>query len=157
MPASRAMGALAAIGCMLLFGCSSSEDEETPTACLGEGASYRQALAAAPGEVSFEGGTRISDCLVPEQEGGELARTGEPMIEAATALNAEARADPTGPAAIQLGYLVGAVERGSEGIHEDLVRRLNSAARFSPKGAGLLPAEFERTFGQGYAAGLESG
>ena len=34
-------------------------------------------------------------------------------------------------------------------------RRLNTAARFSPD--GLLPPEFERTFGEGYAAGLESG
>ena len=33
---------------------------------------------------------------------------------------------------------------------------LNSAARFSPDGS-LPPAEFERTFGRGYAAGLESG
>ncbi len=77
------------------------------------------------------------------------------MIAAATDLNAAAQEDPTGPEALQLGRLVGAVERGSEGIHADLVRRLNSAARFSPE--GLLPAEFERTFGDGYAAGLESG
>jgi hypothetical protein len=78
------------------------------------------------------------------------------MIAAATDLNGDARGDPTGPAAVQLGFLVGAIERGADSIHADLVRRVNSAARFSP-GGGLLPAEFERTFGQGYSAGLDSG
>ena len=77
------------------------------------------------------------------------------MIAAATELNAAAQEDPGGPEALQLGYLIGAVERGSEGIHADLGRRLDTAARYSQN--GLLPAEFERTFGQGYAAGLESG
>jgi hypothetical protein len=157
MAALRATGVLGAIACALLLGACSDQDEGTPAACLGTAGDYRQALAAAPGEVRLEDGTLISECLVSEQEGGELSRTGEPMIEAATELNADARQDPTGAAAVQLGYLVAAVERGSEGIHEDLVRRLNSAARFSPEGNGLLPAEFERTFGQGYAAGLESG
>ena len=44
------------------------------------------------------------------------------MIAAATTLNAQAREEPTSLAAVQLGYLVGAVEKGSEGIHADLVR-----------------------------------
>lgn len=144
-----------ALAALLTAGCSSSEDEETPSVCLAEPAEYRAALQSAPEDVRLEDGTPISDCLVPEQSGGELAGVGEPMIEAATALNAEASEDPSGVATVQLGYLVGAVERGSEGIHADLVRRLNTAARFSPD--GLLPPEFERTFGQGYAAGLESG
>lgn len=150
---------LAALGLAALLALSScgTSDEETPGACLTEGASYRQALTAAPGEVTLEDGTRISDCLVPEQEGGELARVGEAIVDAGTDLNARARQNPTGQSAIELGYLVGAVERGSKGIHADLVRRLNAAARYSPRGAGLLPAEFERAFGRGYAAGLESG
>ena len=139
----------------LLAGCSSSQDDEAPSACLAGGAAYLSALKAAPGEVRLEGETPISECLVPEQEGGELAAVGKEMIAAATALNTAAQANPTGPEAVQLGYLVGAVERGSEGIHADLVRRINTAARFSPK--GLLPAEFEATFGEGYSAGKESG
>jgi hypothetical protein len=77
------------------------------------------------------------------------------MVVTATRLNTDARRNPSGEQAVQLGYLVGAIERGAEGIHADLVRRVNSAARSSPE--GLLPAEFERTFGEGYAAGLESG
>ncbi len=80
------------------------------------------------------------------------------MVDAATRLNSAARRDPGGPETVQLGYLIGAVQQGSSdtgGIHADLVRRLDSAARFSPE--GLLPAEFERGFGEGYSAGQENG
>ena len=138
-----------------LAGCSSSEDEDAPAACLGGADAYISALRAAPGDVRLQGETPISDCLTPDQEGGQLAAIGKEMIAAATELNAAAQKDPGGSEALQLGYLVGAVEKGSEGIHADLGRRLDTAARYSPD--GLLPAEFERTFGPGYAAGLESG
>ena len=148
----------AAIACAatLAAGCGSSDSEDTPSACKSSRQDYVRILARAPEGVAFEDGTTISECLVPEQSGGELAQVGEEMIGAATTLNATAREEPTSLAAVQLGYLVGAVEKGSEGIHADLVRRLNAAARFS-QGGGLLPAEFERTFGQGYSAGLETG
>ena len=153
-PRIRALTILASAA-LLAVGCSNSEPEGTPDACLVGSEEYVRALAAAPGEVRLDGEIPISDCLVPEQEGGDLARVGQEMIKAATDLNAAARRDPTSPASVQLGYLVGAVERGAEGIHTDLKRRLSSAARFSSQ--GLLPVEFERTFGQGYSAGLESG
>jgi hypothetical protein len=60
---------------------------------------------------------------------------------------------------VDLGYLVGAVQRGASetgGIHADLVRRLDAAARFS-EGGKPLPVSFERAFGQGYAAGQREG
>ena len=46
--------------------------------------------------------------------------------------------------------------KGADPIHTDLVRRLNSAARFTLTG-GTPPASFERAFGRGYAAGHSSG
>jgi hypothetical protein len=147
---------------LALAACGSG-DEETPAACLGDADAYLTALAAAPGEVKLEGETPISACLVSGQEPGELGRAGAAIVAAATQLNETARQDPSGPAAVQLGYLVGAVQEGSSdtgGIHADLVRRLDSAARFSPPAEGgeqLLPAEFERAFGRGYSAGQESG
>lgn len=153
-PASASLALSAAIA-VLATGCSKSEAEGTPAACLAGADAYELALRAAPAEVRLEGETPISDCLVPEQEGGDLARVGEEVVKVATDLNVAAARTPSGPQALQLGYLVGAVERGAEGIHADLVRRLSTAARFSPE--GLLPARFERTFGRGYAAGLESG
>lgn len=141
---------------LLLAGCSKDEGDQTPSACLSAtSADYLSALRSAPGQVRLAGDTPISDCLTPSQDGGALAQVGSQMIAAATALNASARRDPTGPETVRLGYLVGAVERGAEGIHADLVRRLNTAARFSER--GLQPADFERTFGEGYAAGRESG
>ena len=155
---ARKLIALAVAGAttaVLAAGCG-SDPEETPSACLTGSADYVRILARAPDGVAFDDGTTISECLVPEQSGGELANVGEEMIAAATTLNAQAREEPTSLAAVQLGYLVGSVEKGSEGIHADLVRRLNAAARFSDDG-GLLPAAFERTFGQGYSAGLETG
>jgi hypothetical protein len=60
---------------------------------------------------------------------------------------------------VRLGYLVGAVQEGAAatgGIHEDLVLRLDAAARFTG-GRDAFGARFERAFGVGYAAGQEHG
>jgi hypothetical protein len=140
-----------------IAGCTSQEDEETPSACLAEAPAYLQALRAAPGEVRLEGTTQISDCLTPEQDGGELAQVGSAMIAAATELNGEGRADPGGAAPVQLGYLSAAVSRGADSIHADLARRVTTAAQFSPGGSDTLSAEFLRGFGRGYEAGRDTG
>ena len=158
--AIRRLGAATALVTALalgIAGCTSQEDEETPSACLVEAPAYLQALRAAPGEVRLGGGTPISDCLPPEQEGGELAQVGSAMIAAATELNGEARADPGGEATVELGYLSGAVSRGADSIHTDLARRVTTAAQFSPGGSGTLSAEFLRGFGRGYEAGRDTG
>jgi hypothetical protein len=150
-----ARAAVAAAAALLAVGAGCSSDEEsTPEACLVSGDAYMEALQGAPGQVELDG-TPISECLIPSQEGGELARVGEEMIVAATALNAQARRDPGGPAAVRLGYLVGATTAGADPIHADLVRRLNAAANFSPDRAQA--ARFQAEFGRGFAAGQESG
>jgi hypothetical protein len=151
---------LAVVGVFLaaaIAGCG-EQDDSTPVACLEGATAYGRALAAAPGEVRLEGETPISDCLAPNQTAGDLARVGEAMLATATHLNAEARAEDGG-AAIRLGYLLGAAERGSEeseGIHSDLVRRLTVAARYAPDRQPLPPA-FYRGYRSGYAAGLDDG
>jgi hypothetical protein len=151
---------LAAASALALAGCSSDDDEgSTPEACLAPAADYVKALEPAPGEVLLGGETPISACLVPGQSPAELAGAGESMIGAATDLNAAARRDPPGDDTVRLGYLVGAVQRGASetgGIHADLVRRLDAAARFVPAGE-RLSVSFERAFGEGYAAGQASG
>jgi hypothetical protein len=154
--ACRAAALAAAAGVLLVAGCGTKQNDEAPAACLVGNEAYLMALESAPGEVRLAGTTPISECLVPEQDAGQLANVGHEMIIAATKLNAEARRDPGGPATVQLGYLIGAVSRGADSIHTDLVRRLNSAARFSRAG-GILSAGFERAFGRGYAAGHASG
>ncbi|MGH2984467.1 MAG: hypothetical protein ACRDK5_09485 [Solirubrobacterales bacterium] len=141
---------------VLIGGCGNEQNDEAPAACLAGNQAYLRSLEGAPAPVRLAETTPISDCLVPEQDAGQLASIGQEMIVAATKLNAEARRDPGGPAPLELGYLLGAVSKGADAIHTDLVRRLNSAARFSQSG-GTLSATFERAFGRGYAAGRQSG
>lgn len=141
----------------ILAGCG-DDAAETPAACLGGAEDYLTALEAAPGEVRLAGTTPISACFVDGQEAGPLADVGEQVVEAAKQLNRRARRDPAGESTVELGYLVGAVQEGASttgGIHQDLVVRLDSAARFA-KGKAPTPA-FLRTFGEGYAAGQASG
>ena len=148
------LAALAAV----VAGCGKGE-ATTPDACFEGAAAYEQALAAAPGEVRVGGESLISECLTQNQEGGELAQVGEAMVAAATRLNAEAREDPGGKANLELGYLLGAAARGSEeteGIHSDLLRRLEVAARFAP-GKEPLPPQFGPTYREGFDAGRDNG
>ena len=152
----RVAAALITAAIALIAGCGNSQDDQAPAACLVGNEAYLNALEKAPAPVLLAGTTPISDCLVPEQEGGQLASIGQEMIVAATKLNAQSRQDPSGPSSVQLGYLIGAVSKGADPIHTDLVRRLNASARFSQTGAAL-PASFERAFGRGYAAGQRSG
>ena len=156
MPRGSPIALAAVVVVMAVAGCGTKQNDLAPAACLASNQAYLAALERAPAEVRLAGATPISDCLVPEQEAGQLANIGHEMIIAATKLNVEARRDPGGSAAVQLGYLLGAVAKGADAIHTDLVRRLNSAARFSNTG-GTLPASFERAFGRGYAAGHASG
>jgi hypothetical protein len=154
---ARSVAALVAAVVLLgAAGCGTKQHDQAPAACLVTNEVYLRALERAPGVVRLANDTPISACLVPEQEAGQLANIGHEMIIAATKLNVEARRDPGGSAAVQLGYLIGAVAKGADAIHTDLVRRLNSAARFNETG-GTLPASFERAFGRGYAAGHSSG
>ena len=144
--------ALAAIGC-------GSQDDSTPVACLEGVAAYEKALREAPGEVLLGGETPISDCLASNQQSGDLARTGEAMVQAATTLSAQGREEDGGNAAVELGYLVGAAERGaetSEGIHADLVRRLTVAARYAP-GSQPLSQRFLSAYREGFDAGRSGG
>lgn len=143
---------------VIAAGCGETGDS-TPVACLEGSNSYLAALEDAPGEVLLSGEVPISDCLAENQSGGELATVGAAMIETATELNAEAREDPAGSANLQLGYLLGAAQRGASktsGIHAELIRRLTAAARYSPGNLPLSP-RFLRAYQRGYDAGLARG
>jgi hypothetical protein len=151
--------ALGLAGVALALGACGSTEEKTPVACLEGSQAYVRALEDAPGKVVLAAGTPISDCLTENQEGGQLATVGAAMVRAATALNIEARDSPSGGAAVQLGYLLGAAERGGEdtaGIHTDLLRRLEAAAKYSP-GKQPLPRELERDYERGFEAGQARG
>jgi hypothetical protein len=144
--------------CAFAVGCG-GQDDSTPVACLEGAGTYERALRDAPGEVLLGGKTPISDCLAPNQKPGDLARVGEATVRAATKLNAAARAQQGGDAAVQLGYLLGAAQRGaedSEGIHSDLVRRLTVAARYAP-GRDPLSQQLLSAYREGFDAGKAGG
>ena len=139
-------------------GCGST-DSSTPVVCLEGSGPYLVALKKAPGEAKIRGETPISDCLVENQASGDLATIGTAMLAATTMLSAEARERPGGQANLELGYLLGAVERGAagtDGIHAELVRRLTAAARYSPDDRPL-PATFLEAYREGFDAGKARG
>ncbi len=144
---------IGACAALLAGGCGAPSDS-TPVACLGGSDTYISALRDAPGEAKLRGETPISDCLAENQKAGDLAAVGTSMLAAATTLNSEARTDPGGSANLQLGYLLGAAQRGADntdGIHSELIRRLSAAARYSPDNRPLPPA-FLRTYREGFDA-----
>jgi hypothetical protein len=143
---------------LALAGCGEPSDT-TPVACLEGTGAYLKALGDAPADVQVQGDTAISDCLVENQKAGDLATVGTAMVAAATKLNSDGRAEPGGDANLQLGYLLGAAERGAErtdGIHADLIRRLVAAARYSP-GNRALSAAFVQAYREGFDAGKARG
>ena len=142
MPIKLTLAGAAAL--IALVGCGSSEPQPTPAACLAPAADYLAALRAAPGEVRLAGPTPISSCFVAEQPTGALQTVGGAVIGAATELNRMVR-EGDGGATVELGYLVGAVQEGASGtagVHQDLVLRLDSAARYpGPRGSrSALPS-----------------
>ena len=154
----RALAIAALCTGLLAAGCGGA-DSSTPVACLEGPPAYLKALEATPGKVELTGSTSISDCLAQNQKAGDLATVGESMLRATTELNAEARAKPGGAANLQLGYLLGAAQSGAdetEGIHDELIRRLTAAARYSPDNRPLS-ATFLDAYQRGFDAGRAGG
>jgi hypothetical protein len=138
----------------LVAGCGSKGSTAAPVACAGTAHDYLEALQPAPGAVRLDGEMAISDCFTGEED----PNVAHAVIGAVSRLNAQARRDPAGPAAVRLGYLAGAVHKGTAHVpsEADLVRRVDTAARYAP-GGGSMGAAFERAFGKGYAAGEATG
>jgi hypothetical protein len=155
---TRVATVLLAATCWVAIGCGEPSDS-TPIACLEGTGAYVKALRDVPGTVKLQGETPISECLAENQQAGDLATVGAALVAAATRLNAEARAEPGGDANLQLGYLLGAAERGAQntnGIHADLIRRLVASARYSPDNRPL-PHTFLSVYREGFDAGEARG
>lgn len=116
--------ALAAVLLVAATACR-AKDPEYPPECSNGPASVRAALAKAPGgEVAIEG-VKLSDCLVPSRDAGPLASFGGSVTTVASELADRAR-EGDDRAALELGYLQGALERGADPtVHEDLLLRLD--------------------------------
>ena len=143
---------------LLWAGCG-SDDVSTPIVCLEGPAKIETALVTAPDPVRIDGTTPISDCVVKDQANGDLVNFGSDTVQVATKLGTQAAG--SGPeavrAAIQVGYLVGAMEKGAEetgGIHAALIDRVRSAATYKLDEAG---AGSRVHFDAGLEAGRETG
>jgi len=117
--------ALVAVSLALVAGGCREKDATYPPECSNGPAALRTALAKAPnGEVAMEG-VKLSDCLVSSHDAGPLAAFGGSVTTVASELADRAKAGDD-RAALQLGYLRGALARGADAtVHEDLLFRLD--------------------------------
>jgi hypothetical protein len=126
-------------------------DDELPAACREGEQAVSAALAAAPRPVRIDG-TAISSCMTDAADGAELQQFGSAVNATAARLADEAARRPDSAEAVQLGYLAGAVARGSrnsQGLHYELQRRLEQEiGRVNPSGTA---------FRRGRRAGLTTG
>jgi len=133
-------------------GCGGGQDPP-PTACSDGARTVLGALQRAPGDVSLEGGTLISTCVRRSLDTGQIQTLGFTYLAAA---NSELHLMPhSDAAALQLGFLVGAVRRGANktnGVQLELVRRLDQVA-----GVGGPPGPRRAAYRRGMAAGEDHG
>ena len=145
---------LSLLAATAIAGCGSSGPEG-----LGAGCADREQLSAAleqaPGAVALQGGTTISGCVNSARSDSDLMTLGYAITATADRLAEEARGGDR-RAALQLGFLVGAADRGastSQGIQKELAYRLESSARRIESAGPDARAAFET----GRRAGREQG
>src|SRR5215210_3388183 len=120
-----------ALLCLALAGCG-EEDPPLDAGCTESPDVILRALRAVPGSVRLTSGTPLSQCVERAGSDAELQTVGVVLTHAAERLARQAE-DGDARAALELGYLVGAVARGAEhtaGVHAELERRVGGAAAF---------------------------
>jgi hypothetical protein len=114
---------------LALAGCARQDREPSlPLACSAGPEAVQAALEAAPRPVRIDG-TPLSACLDARSDGADLQTVGTSLVGVAAELGGRAARRPESQAAVQLGYLVGAMQRAAgranaQGIHSELVRRV---------------------------------
>ena len=106
------------------------EEKGVPAECKAGPDSIEAALARAPGRVTISG-VPLSECLGRRSDVAEVQEIGASLVAVASRLSARARAEPEGPEAVRLGYLIGAVRRGSgrtQGIFQNVRQRVELEA-----------------------------
>jgi hypothetical protein len=140
--------------CMLALLAVSGCGGRTPPAkaCIqAQPADVLQALRGAPDHAALADGTRLSDCVRRTLDDGRLQALGATLTAAADMLARRMHASDA--AAFQLGFLIGATDRGaarSGGFQGDLANRIAGAV---PPDGGPRRALLMR----GRAAGLRGG
>ena len=127
-----------------------SQAPDLPSACT-DGAAVARALSHAPGPVLIGGATKISTCVNRARSDGQLQTVGAVYTRLGDDLARRVRSDER--AAMQLGFLVGAVRRGSSttnGTHEELARRIEQTT-------GLDGPGDSSAYAQGLTEGRRAG
>jgi hypothetical protein len=115
---------------LALGGCTAGDDPPLPADCLQGEEALEEALAAVPDPVRLGDGTAISTCVELASSTADQQNVGILVVSVAEELEEQA-ADGDEAAALRLGYLVGAVQRGAErtgGIQLELAFRLSRVA-----------------------------
>lgn len=150
-----AVAALTAALALSAAGCD-EDPPALPLACTEGEAPIRKALEAVPGDVRLADGTRLSTCVERARNDAQLSTMGHLLTAVAEDLGIRARDERDPVAARRLGFLAGAVQRGSDrttGIQAELARRIaRSAVKLDDSGP-----EIQRALVEGTEAGLARG
>jgi hypothetical protein len=138
-------------------GCGGGDPPPVDAACTASPEAIERALSRAPAPVALASGTRLSECIADARSDADLQNAGIVLTRAADHLAARAQGGDTG-AAVALGYLVGAARRGAartNGIHAELARRVESAARVlaTRRGGAGVAGALQRGLRAGEATG----
>lgn len=136
----------------LIIAFAGEEEAEFPLVCRSGSGAVSKALQAAPGVARFDEGTPLSGCFTRASDTGDVQQISEDFLATASPLSRAAQGEPEGREALQLGYLIGAVERGAkatQGIHNTMLRRMQQEA------LGLEGSS--RSYERGLAAGRARG
>jgi hypothetical protein len=121
----------AALVFLALAGCG-EDDPPLDATCTASPEAIVRALRGAPGEVALTSGTRLSQCVSRAATDAELQSVGAVLTDASELLARRAEVGDE-RAALQLGYLAGAVRRGAArtgGVHAELERRISRSGAF---------------------------
>jgi hypothetical protein len=135
--------------------CGAGEPPPLDAACTASPAAIERALARAPAPVTLGSGTRLSECVARARSDADLQNAGVVLTRAADHLAVRAQRGDA-HAALGLGYLVGAARRGAKrtaGIHAELARRVESAARLLADGGPDVAGALRRGLRAGEATG----
>ena len=135
-----------------LAGCG-AEERVVSDACTDTTRGIVRALEHAPGSVVLEDGTPLSRCVSEAVDDAVLQNVGTVFTAAASRLSRRAERSPK--AALRLGYLVGAVERGAgrtAGFQSELAFRMRTFVD-----DGRLGGRAGRQAARGRRAGRERG
>lgn len=134
------LGVAGVLSLLALSGCG--ERAALPQACMeAQPDDILQALAHPPQRVALPDGTSLSDCVARAIDAEHLQALGATFTSAADRLARRMRASED--AAFQLGFLIGATERGAAstaGFQGELADRMAGAAEIDggPRRAALL-------------------